>query len=186
MESKNEDRIQNDIKRGSDEHRSHCRLRLPLCCNKRIQSEYDLYKKCADQVNPQICTCVRVSRIACSYQIQKWFFCRIKYSHDTNRKNAQHCKNIAKDPLCLSFIALSKCDRRKRCTACSRKGTECGNNRDHRKCQSKSGQRLPSDALPDVNAIHNVIQKIDQLGHQRRNSHGKHQTAKRPCSEFFF
>ena len=169
MQSKNENRIQNDIDHGTDQNRKHRCFGSSLSADERIQSQSKLNKNRSQKVDRDVVVGICNGFRTGPKGIQNRNFKNQKADCQHNGKEHEQPSRIAHDQGSFSFIFFPKLNRCKRCPACSGKCTERGNQSDDRKRNPHARQSQITIALhmSDVDSIDDIVQNVDQLCQNR-------------------
>ena len=98
-----------------------------------------------------------------------------------------HPRRISKDLFRPLSVLFSQLNGSKRCSAHSRKRTECRDHRQDWKCNPDTGQCCISVSrnMTYIHSVYYIIKHIDKLCRHRRKCQRKHQFSQRCTSESF-
>ena len=158
-ESKDKQRIQENIHHSSDEYGEHSHISKALAVDKRIHPQRNHHKNSSKKINADIISGVGKCCIACAKRIQNWFIKHHYNCHQHNSCKNQHGKRVSHEFLCLFFISPSTFHGTKRSTAISKKIRKRHYKSNDGKAESHTGQRQCSyfGYSSDIHTVHDII-----------------------------
>ena len=177
LKGEDKQRIERNIDDSADSHGRHGLDRIALCRKIGIQPLREKDEQRADQVQPQIVASVGKGVLACTERIEHGVLEQIEQDAQHDGKDCQQYKRLIEDALGALPIPFPQLDRGQRGAAGSDQCSKCGENDDDRKRDPYARQRQRSDALhpPDIDAVNDVVQHVDQLRHHDGQRHTEHQ-----------
>ena len=151
MENEDKKRVKDQVQDSTDGDGEHSGHSKSLGVDKIVHAKTDHNKKCADEVEADVCICIRISNITGAEQVKQWALGQVAQNHENTAGNQEHGKGVAENfPGAPRFT-----------------GTSCND----RQSQTDSGQRLGGHVweMTDVNAVNNVVKDINELRKRHRN-----------------
>ncbi len=166
MENKNKDGVQYDIQHRADEHAEHGHGGLPLGRNEGIQAQCKLHEHGAPQIDADVIQRIADGSIRGAEGVQKRALAHLKQHGEQHTEYRQHGDAAAQDLLGAFPVALAQLDGGQRCATLPGKGGEGGNQHQNGGAHPHAGEGRGPDAgnVADVNAVHDIIKHIDELG----------------------
>ena len=187
-EHKDENRIQDNIRHCAHRHRQHSGTGAPLHNDKRVQAQGQLHKQGPGQIDLQVRRRVGDRGVAGPEHIQKRPVEEIKQRHQGGGKHQEQPGAGAEDALRPVAVPLAQPDGRQRR---ARRAGKSGKRRDQHgdgKCQphARQGGGPHPGNVPDVYAVHDIIQNIDHLRDDGGHRHGGHELSDAAAPHLFF
>ena len=179
MENKNKDGVQYDIQHRADEHAEHGGHRFPLGTDEGVQAQGQLDEDRAQQIDADVAGGIANGGVRGAEGPQDGLL-------EGAEAHRQHCgghqqqgQRVAKDPLRLVLFSRPQLDGGQRSASLPGKGGKGGHQRNDGKGHPHPGQcQVPHlGDVADVDAVHDVVQHVDELGGHRWYGQLQHQTA---------
>ena len=181
VQAENENRVEHDVAHRADEHGHHARRREALRGDERIHAERQLHKQRAEGVDVQIIVRVFNRVFARAEGQQKFVTEQQQHRRQRQRNRDLQRKAAAQQLFGRVVIAAPHRDGSPRRAAGGDQRRERRHDHNDRHAHAHASQREAADArdVTDVDAIHDVVEHIDQLGDDRRNGQPHQQPADR-------
>ena len=172
IQCKNEDGIENDVYHSTDQYRQHADFGEALCVDIAVHACGGHGKQRTQQINLQIVSCVGEGVGACPEGEENGLHEQIADGHNDCGADQEQREGVAENFGCPFMVTGASCDGEGRHAAHAKQGRKCHHQRDDGKAQSHTRQRQRASVtqMADVNAVHDVIQQLHQLGDGQRNS----------------
>ena len=180
-EQEDEDRVQHDVGHRADEHRQHAFLGEALGGDEGVHAQRYLHKEGAHRIDVHIDDRIVDGVGAGTEGQQKRPVAPKQNQRQHDRDDDLQGKAVAQDLLGLFFVALAHGDGGAGRAAVAHQGGEGGDDHDQRQADAHAGQGQGAvlGNVADVDAIHDVVQHIDQLGGHGGKCQPEQKTAKR-------
>ena len=181
IQGKNEDGVQKDIAHGADEYRAHGHLGFALAGNKGVEAHGQLHEQGAHQIDGQVLVGKGKGLFAGAHQIQQGLLNGKKQSGQRCRKHQQQKGAVAQNTLGrFPVFFAQKNGGDGRAAAAHQGGKRAdGQNDGKGEAQAGEGQVTVFGHVADINAVDNVIEQVDDLGHHGGQRQLEHQWPQR-------
>lgn len=171
MQDKDENRVKNDVDHCADHRGHHADFGEPLGGNKGVHTQHDHHKYGTQNVDPGIIHRIGKGHLAGTEQAQKCWCKAVKQKGQHRCQNEQEREAAAQNLFCGAVVLLPHRDRRSGCTAGTGQHGKGVDQYEDRGEQTNARQRNCADIshVANINAVNDVVQQIDHLGHNRRN-----------------
>ena len=169
IQKENKDGIQHDVQYRADQHAEHSHQRFSLGADEAVQPQGQLDEYRPQQIDADIVHRVANGGIRGAEGVQNRFFVHAEAHCHQQGGRQQEDQGIAQDPLGLVPSPGTQLDGGQGRAALSGKGGEGGHQSDDRKCNAHAGEGGAAHLrdVSNVDAVHDVIQHIDELGRHR-------------------
>ena len=170
-EREDQDGVQNDVDDRTDDGGEHTDLGEALRCDEGVHAHHDEDADRAEDVDAAVGQRVRQGGIAGTEQAQQGGCAGVEHDRQEHREDHQHGEAVADDLFCLLLIALAHGNGGAGGTArTDEHGKGVQQHQDGGE-QAHARQRRRTDAgnVADVDAVHDVVQQVDHLRHDRRD-----------------
>ena len=171
MEYEDEQRVQDDIAHRADQNGQHAGFCKALRGNEGVHAERQLDEDRADGIDVHVADGVVNGIFACAEGKQQRAVPDQKHSRQNERDENLQRKAAAERLFCRLVVVLDHEDRRTRCAAGADERGKRRDDHDNRQAHADAGQRkraVPGH-VPDVDAVDDVVEHVDQLRNDRRH-----------------
>ena len=168
-----EDGVQHDVGGGAQQYREHADTGKALAVDVGVQPQGGHDKDGAQQINGQVIGGIAVGFVAGAEEVEHRFVEHQPHHRERHAADHQHKPGVGHDLGGGLFILLAPGDGAQRRTAHPEQVGEGRDQRDQREAQPqpRQGQGALAGDFADVDAVHNVIQKVEHLRHQHGCRH---------------
>ena len=177
MKDKNKNGIQDDIDDRADDGGEHAHFGKALGSQKRIHAHDNQYTDTAEYVDPPVSYRVGKCCIGCTEEPQQRGCSDVECHSQDSCQDQQEGKTIAHDVFSLFLFSAAHVDSCPRRTAGAGQQSEGCEQHQNRGEKPDAGESQPADFrdMPDVNSIDYIVEQIDDLSDDGRDSHLHHQ-----------
>ena len=172
MEHKHENRVQDDVAYGSDEHGVHACLGISLGIDEGVESQSQLYENGSQGINLHVSPPILYGIAAGSEHQQDAAAEDEEESSQDNGHGYKSSGTVAQDVFCFFLSALAQHNGCPGSAAHAYQGSKGGNRHDNREGDAHACKRMGAFAgqMADIHTVHHVIQHVDDLGCNGRQS----------------
>ena len=187
-EPKDQDGVQNDVDDRTNDRGEHAGPGEALGRDEGVHAQHHQHEHRAQNVDAAVGKRIRQGGVAGTEQPQQRRGSRVKADGEHDCKEQQHGEAVGDDLLRLLLLALPQRNGGARCAARAHQHGESVQQHQDGSEQPHAGQRRCADArdVPDVNAVHDVVQQIHHLRHHGRDHQLQHQLFHVPGAHILF
>ena len=185
LEHKDEQRVQEDVQNCPDEHRAHGHQSLALGGNVGVQPQGQLDKNGTGQIDGDVIQRVADGGLRSAKGHQRRFFDDGKYCGQYGGQKQQQGGGITQNFFCPRPVAGAQADGGQRCAAHTSKGGKSGDQHKDGEGDAQTGEGSAAYLwdVTNIDAVHNVVEHVDELGGHCGQGQFDHQRADRGAGQ---
>ena len=188
MQDKDKHRVQADVQNGADEHAEHGHQGLSLGADEGVESQGQLDENSTHQIDADVVHGVADGVFRGSKGVEDGLLKDAEARGEHHRRNQQHGGGVAQNLLRALPVPRTQADGGQRGAALSGEGGKGGDEHDDGEGHPHSGEGDVAylGDVADIDAVHNVIQHVDDLGRHSGYRQFQHQRADGGLGQAFF
>ena len=177
VKDEDEHRVQHDVQDRPDEHRAHGGHGPPLGADEGVQAQGQLDKDGAQQVDGDIVGGIADGGLRGAEGHEHRPLDELEHHRQHRRGAQEQGHRVAQDALSPLPVSRPQADGGQRGAPLAGKGGEGGDQGDDGKGHPQAGEGgAPDDRdVADIDAVHDVVQQVDELGRHRGHRQLPHQ-----------